>query len=609
MGCNPSQSEVGNPAGATQTVDEAEKDPKVESEPALTVPAGATQTVVEAEKDPKVESEPALTVGSKPALSDEGKEERSEEYQKLSMRFDQLSRAVGNRLTPAELTDATKDEKTLQKEIEVLEKDHQANEKKNEEEQLIMETELKRALDSILSVKGAMTDVENQQKAYWEGEIDTFRKIIAARPEGFDVSSLQIKLEEAQDNSRKFTKFQRVRLPESKLAGLVDVTIHAGEQPDAYEGSLWQYMYNPPILPKQFREVQDIIFTICEHYFLAQNTGILRDEEQATAEAEAMVEGIFWDLYDDYTERKENERFLNSKRLPVAAKRHGHLLELARAWTLPTTDTIFGREWCGMLQCAITSKDPAVVYAAAQVWRGTNLFLISEREIGPVQISAVPDQTFVVDTSQDRIAQAQRSKANLERVKAGEDLVATVAKKMPRGKHLKLAEEVLWRGGRIPEEHLHWFDRSIGQYARSARAVATSPNPNTAFRFMVKHGHPKEDDRYHLVLFKLRMTKKCDHVSALDFLSAVEEEVEWLFTPFSAFRVVDVQRDVVFDQQQQEVLEECIGSLVSCAARSMNQQVSGLRQYQLIELEVAPDNRTVKDGGPLQEGLLIMPWI
>jgi len=160
--------------------------------------------------------------------------------------------------------------------------------------------------------------------------------------------------------------------------------------------------------------------------------------------------------------------------------------------------------------------------------------------------------------------------------------------------------ERLWRGGRIQETHLQWFEQHVG-FVRSARAVSTTQNQQTALKFMVQHGHPQNDAEFHLVLFELHMKDKCDHVNVLDVLSTVEGEVEWLFTPFSAFEVIAVHRDQPFSEKQT--------SYVADVTKAATEHCSSLKSYQLVQLAVVPDNRTSKDGGILPEGLPIIPWM
>lgn len=261
-----------------------------------------------------------------------------------------------------------------------------------------------------------------------------------------------------------------------------------------------------------------------------------------------------------------------------------------------------------MLQCAINSQELEVAYAAAQVWRSINHFLVAGRD-SHSKPPDMPEYRVIHDDPSVDVRLMQ----NL--FKSDHEVPTVTVDRMPQ-ESIVCDKGILWRGGRISETDLKWFENRLANGAsfprgskeelestllRSARAVATSQNRITAFKFMVWYGHPKDDAAYHLVLFRLRMQQPCDHSHALDFLSTTASEVEWLFSPFSAFRVVKVTRDLEFDKQQQKCL-----SFIRDRTRH---ELSTLSKYHLVELEVMPDNRTVAKDGPLPMHLPVAPWL
>lgn len=92
----------------------------------------------------------------------------------------------------------------------------------------------------------------------------------------------------------------------------------------------------------------------------------------------------------------------------------------------------------------------------------------------------------------------------------------------------------VYRGGGMPHKHLEFF--AVGKKYRVAGFLATSLKKDTAREFMQRenqfHGEP-------CVLWIINIDRNCLHVSYVE-KTHVNTEEEYLFAPYSPFKVVNV---------------------------------------------------------------------
>lgn len=365
-----------------------------------------------------------------------------------------------------------------------------------------------------------------------------------------------------------------------------------------YEGSLWQHMYDHASSASlnNWNKLQNCMFTICEYFYQACPAALKLGadiQKQAEEHAEMFVVQIFEHLKDDYETRIIQNKPIHQKRLPknLQVKVYGHLVELVRMWTLQSRDNQFQKEWCAMLQFATRSNDPVACYAAAQVWRGMNLMLVTNRnptgsdEFG----SKIPEDKEMIREVPGQKRRGGRSLKRMDGVKRG----------------VKLEQGVLYRGLQMPPVFLDWYRKNRGKSVRNKAATATSPDRSTAFPFMLDYGYADGQDDMNLefVMFKFRFgqDQKCDHVSALDFLSFMECETEYLFCPYSAFRIGHVLKHDTFDDDEKQWMEQ--EELEVCLKQKKKDF------YWEIEMLIEPDNRNKESGGSLDENVPVAPWM
>ena len=99
----------------------------------------------------------------------------------------------------------------------------------------------------------------------------------------------------------------------------------------------------------------------------------------------------------------------------------------------------------------------------------------------------------------------------------------------------------LTRGGRMPDQHVQWYAEKIGQTIRIPMNLATTKDTLKSKDFMNLYSYPESDPK---VMFYLEINEHllCDHVNCLESLTLVPSEQEFLFPPYSCFRIKDVQR-------------------------------------------------------------------
>jgi len=109
----------------------------------------------------------------------------------------------------------------------------------------------------------------------------------------------------------------------------------------------------------------------------------------------------------------------------------------------------------------------------------------------------------------------------------------------PRGKGWSTKENTVYRGGSLPAKHLAFFKSLEGkdQYFRAAHLVATSFDESKAYKFAHRASSPKV-----LWIIMIDPTFGCVHVNFIDnALTVVKNESEYLFSVYSAFKVIKVE--------------------------------------------------------------------
>merc|ERR1712137_185627 len=184
----------------------------------------------------------------------------------------------------------------------------------------------------------------------------------------------------------------------------------------------------------------------------------------------------------------------------------------------------------------VNEKD--VVFAAATMWRSINLMLVDKHARPKNKVASIIDAPF------DKALFTGDEENDLEN-------------EIREGHTTVVQSSHLWRGGMLPRTHRKWFEEHKNKLVRSRQATATSPDRSTATEFMLDNAYAdgEEADVDH-VMFKFCLKKNteptepvCMHVAALNFLSHVDYEEEYLFPPFSVFQIGAV-RDQVFDDEQ-----------------------------------------------------------
>lgn len=107
------------------------------------------------------------------------------------------------------------------------------------------------------------------------------------------------------------------------------------------------------------------------------------------------------------------------------------------------------------------------------------------------------------------------------------------------------AQGVLYRGGGMPDEHLGFFKE--GKVFRVAGFLSSSVEERVAHEFMAMYR--TEPYNYPVVKFIIRLDPRgekdavyrCQHVNYVE-KSNVEAEKEYLFAPYSPFKVIKVHR-------------------------------------------------------------------
>ena len=111
----------------------------------------------------------------------------------------------------------------------------------------------------------------------------------------------------------------------------------------------------------------------------------------------------------------------------------------------------------------------------------------------------------------------------------------------PLGKGRSTKRDTVFRGGGLPAEHLQFFKLLEGKdlYFRAPHLVATSFSIRTANRFLQRV--PKTLPKVQWIIL-IDEEYGCFHVNYIDnALTTVKNESEYLFSVYSAFKVVKVE--------------------------------------------------------------------
>eukprot|EP00940_MAST-03C_sp_MAST-3C-sp2_P001690 g1690.t1 len=109
----------------------------------------------------------------------------------------------------------------------------------------------------------------------------------------------------------------------------------------------------------------------------------------------------------------------------------------------------------------------------------------------------------------------------------------------PKGQGWSTKLNTVYRGGSLPAKHLAFFKSLAGkdQYYRAAHLVATSFDERKAYKFAHRAASPKV-----LWIVEIDATLGCVNVNFIgNELTAVKNECEYLFSAYSAFKVVKVE--------------------------------------------------------------------
>ena len=104
------------------------------------------------------------------------------------------------------------------------------------------------------------------------------------------------------------------------------------------------------------------------------------------------------------------------------------------------------------------------------------------------------------------------------------------------------ADNCVYRGGRLPPEHHHFFQ--VGKKYRAPMLLATSEDRSVAESFMADRGAPD----YVLWIIRFHPSRQCDHVNFVNKNDGSlgtdtpneAAESEWLFSPYATFTVSKV---------------------------------------------------------------------
>jgi len=109
-----------------------------------------------------------------------------------------------------------------------------------------------------------------------------------------------------------------------------------------------------------------------------------------------------------------------------------------------------------------------------------------------------------------------------------------------KGSGWSTTENVVYRGSTLPEKHLAFFKTlaGTGRWYRAAHLVATSFDRRTANGFLQRADPSEPKVRWTV---RLNRDYKCVNVNYIDNkLTAVKDECEYLFSAYSAFKVIQV---------------------------------------------------------------------
>lgn len=114
------------------------------------------------------------------------------------------------------------------------------------------------------------------------------------------------------------------------------------------------------------------------------------------------------------------------------------------------------------------------------------------------------------------------------------------------------ADYVLFRGGRLPAQHRAWYEARVGEVVRINMNWATTKVRLKASEFMNRYSYPDTEPKvmYRVILDEVLL---CDHVNCVEALTLVGGEQEFLFPPYSAFKIRSVEAKAGYTQIEMDV--------------------------------------------------------
>jgi len=263
----------------------------------------------------------------------------------------------------------------------------------------------------------------------------------------------------------------------------------APSAPKPFKDTEYKKHYRTEALPSKFR-----VYTVVRNFLVV----FYRAFEGKSAE-EAN------ELADDFTDKLVNAEVEGLQNLDQSAK--DELLKkpgfvLARCWSSIGKHEVCHREFCGLLNQGIRSDNENVIKEAVKLAATMNSFCVMERNTGAKEPPWPKED------------------------------------KAENGQHAWQ----LWRGGLLPDDKLAWYQEHQDKDYRVNMFLRTSTSKTVAEDFM----RAQKNAKCVLYHFYLDPDLRCLHVNCLESVKSVQTEQEFLFPPYSAFRVLKIVEHASF---------------------------------------------------------------
>lgn len=214
------------------------------------------------------------------------------------------------------------------------------------------------------------------------------------------------------------------------------------------------------------------------------------DPSMAAAAAEANAKQFMTDL---------RAEVVGSSSSAPAAVQTSPAWQATRCWTAAQQDPVYYKEWCGLLNRMIREDDADLMPGVCKMTATMAGFNVSSR------MKALPPIAWPSTTH-------------------GNEMAWT-----------------LTRGGRMPDQHVQWYEANVGGKIRIPMNLATTKDCAKSKDFMNLFSYPADSPK---VMFYLELDEHllCDHVNCLEALTLVPREQEFLFPPYSCFTTKSVER-------------------------------------------------------------------